>query len=219
MVKAGNFAAALMDCQMPVMDGYTAAAEIRRWEPAGRRLPIIALTAHAMPGEREKVLTAGMDDYLSKPLRPHSLERMLRRHVSQVSEPPEPRAPEADAGDGCPDLDLEISRSHKLVGLFLSQMPGQLVGLDEALAQGDLELLSRRAHKVKGGCLALGAEAMARTAEWLQNAAITSEPALVRDRVTQIRSHFDTVSGLLTREHPSLRPAPRRSPTSSPPPP
>jgi CheY-like chemotaxis protein len=78
-VARGEYALVFMDCQMPEMDGFEATAAIRQGESGPRHLPIIALTASAMQGDREECLAAGMDDYLSKPLGLRDIERMLRR--------------------------------------------------------------------------------------------------------------------------------------------
>jgi CheY-like chemotaxis protein len=78
----------LMDCQMPDIDGYEATRQIRQWESQqgapSRHIPIVALTAHAMQGDREKCDAAGMDDYLSKPCSAQSLYAVLRRWTQPV---------------------------------------------------------------------------------------------------------------------------------------
>ena len=214
LVTTKEYAAVLMDCQMPVMDGYTAARTIRDWERgSGRRVPIIALTAHAMAGERDKVLAAGMDDYLSKPLRAHALERMLERYIGddagRKSSPEAIGAPGHIHPDGL-ELDPEIKRSEKLSRLFIDRVPQGLDELDQAIESAP-ELIRERAHKLKGSCLAVGAEAMAEEAEDLQHEAERGQYQNALARATKLRAQYGRVRALLlvelgSKPSPSARP-------------
>ena len=216
LVMAKQYAAVLMDCQMPVMDGYTAARTIREWERgSGRHVPIIALTAHAMAGERDKVLAAGMDDYLSKPLRAHALERMLERYIGDDAG----TAPAAETSavtvvqPNAVELDPDIKRSEKLSRLFIERVPEGLDELDQAIAS-EPERIRERAHKLKGSCLAVGAEAMAEEAEDLQHEAELGQTGKAHERAARLREQFGRVRDLLVRELASKASASQRPPAA-----
>ena len=154
----------LMDVQMPEMDGFAATAAIRAREaarPGGRRLPIVALTAFAMKGDRERCLAAGMDDYLAKPIRRDQLAAVLARFAAEA-----PRPTEAD-GPG-PALDEAAALENaggdrellgELLGIFLADGPGQLQALRDAVAGADPAALMRAAHTLSGSLKVLGAAA------------------------------------------------------------
>jgi CheY-like chemotaxis protein len=80
-LEARHYDAVLMDCQMPVLDGYKATKALRRRETAPEHMPVIAMTANAMEGDRQRCLDAGMDDYITKPMRHAALADMLRRWI------------------------------------------------------------------------------------------------------------------------------------------
>ena len=159
-LATGSYAAVFMDCQMPNLDGYATTGRIREREGAGERLPVIALTAHAMKGDRERCLEAGMDDYLAKPLRPDELDDVLARWLGYA---PVALAVEAiidDARmrsfrDDYPDI------VDQLLDLFLSSTPLLLDELRTAVDMGDDDALKRTAHKLKGSCQNIGATFMA----------------------------------------------------------
>ena len=84
-IQSERYAAVLMDCQMPEMDGFEATMTIRRSEPDGNRIPIIAMTAGAMKGDEEKCIASGMDAYISKPVNPDTLLAVLSRWVASTA--------------------------------------------------------------------------------------------------------------------------------------
>ena len=179
-VAQTSYAAVLMDCQMPVLDGYEATAEIRRSEPAGERLPIIAMTANSMAGDREKCLAAGMDDYVSKPLRPNLLAGALARWLpsppdcreSIVAPPPEQDEITGMLLDQAALAELrEVAADdlHELVELYLNDAATQALALIAALEQGDCAAAAAAAHRLKGASATVGAALVAAIAAELEN--------------------------------------------------
>ncbi|MEY4578756.1 MAG: hypothetical protein RL701_3459 [Pseudomonadota bacterium] len=207
-VFAKEYAAVLMDCQMPTMDGYTAAREIRRREPEGKRIPIIAVTAHALVGERENVLAAGMDDFLPKPVNALELERALLHWTGHVMRPDTPATPMDLAvapTSSAPDQNLPLLTAHladldpqaelrpRLVELFLRQAPQQL---DELLAQvrgRDAEQARALAHKLKGGLYAVSASPLADELEALRRELVASSWNDADARAERLEARFLTL--------------------------
>jgi signal transduction histidine kinase/DNA-binding response OmpR family regulator len=197
-VDKRRYAAVLMDCQMPVMDGYQASREIRAKEQPGQHLPIIALTAHALGGEREKVLAAGMDDYLTKPVRPDSLHKTLLRWLGQDGVPSSSAPPRAEAQDD--ELDPGTPRSSQVIALFLRLLPGQLDELTRALEAGDAAAARAHAHKLKGSGLSVGARRFARLAGELQLVVDAGRLPLAREKLDELRAAFERLRERLGAE-------------------
>jgi two-component system sensor histidine kinase/response regulator len=174
-ILAGSYDAILMDCQMPVMDGYEATAEIRRIEGSARHTPIIAMTAAAMDGDREVCLAAGMDDYLTKPVRPDAVATVLARWVAA----PVPVAGDEDEAGAPPDVgaanpldqtQIELLRSlddgdgavlGEIVDQYLTQTAEGRGELHRVVGEGDSHALERAAHTLRGASANIGASGLA----------------------------------------------------------
>jgi signal transduction histidine kinase/DNA-binding response OmpR family regulator len=173
-VETQPFDLVLMDVQMPEMDGLAATAAIRRREAqhaGSRRLPIVALTAFAMNGDRDRCLAAGMDDYLSKPIKRDELAAVLERRCGEGRERPEPQS-------AAPALDLAVAIDYvgddrellaTLMTLLIEDSPGHLAALREGVRRADAATLASAAHTLKGSLRVLGATEAAVLAEQLED--------------------------------------------------
>jgi diguanylate cyclase (GGDEF)-like protein len=203
--KAGHFDLILMDCSMPEMDGYEATAHIRAFEGAiGRRTPLVAMTANTQPGDADKCLAAGMDDYLAKPITlvelRHKLEKWLPRAHADAD-------PAADSGD-CPiDQDL-FAKLREIMGPtlpqavspFLEDTPQYLLELETAVHARDGETARARAHAIKGSSGNLGANALALLAKQAEELAIAGDTEQIVAILPRLRLAYNAVASTLAME-------------------
>lgn len=210
--RRGRFDVVLMDVQMPEMDGLEATAQIRQIEQQeGRRTPIVAMTAHAMKGDRDRCLEAGMDEYLSKPVRGKQIAEMfLRLDLKPTSDPagdtsssPEASAAEsqsAAAGSSAPtdslidwdealeSVDGDRDLLQAVAEAFLEEGPQLLERLQTATEEGDAELLHRTGHTLKGALLSFGASGPAELAKQVEQqgaAGSTDQVDVLRQQLAQ----------------------------------
>jgi signal transduction histidine kinase/CheY-like chemotaxis protein/HPt (histidine-containing phosphotransfer) domain-containing protein len=161
-VATGHYDAVLMDCQMPRMDGFEAARQIRSREVGGARLPIVALTASALESDRQRCLAAGMDDHVAKPVRREALEQALGAFAVR-SDPLVPRArPDTSPVDEATLRQLralgdgdEVLR--ELHAMFRTDAPMRIRALRDAAASRDAAALRFAAHTMKGAADVFGA--------------------------------------------------------------
>jgi CheY-like chemotaxis protein/HPt (histidine-containing phosphotransfer) domain-containing protein len=161
-----TFALVFMDVQMAEMDGFATTAAIRQQEQAtAAHLPIIAITAHAMPEDRERCLAAGMDAYLSKPLQVQQLFQVIESMVPASAHTPE-GASDAEPASAVFDQQAALARVkgdremfQEIVELFCAETPEMLAALRASIARGDGPALERTAHSLKGTVSSFGAPA------------------------------------------------------------
>jgi PAS domain S-box-containing protein len=223
-----TYAAILMDCQMPEMDGYAATAEIRRREGV-RQVPIIAMTANAVQGDREKCLAAQMDDYIAKPVRVAELEAVLQRWIPETYRNTRGEATQVDRNtlhtepgsrlsSGEPEaceapVDSETLAALRALGdedspdfleslivQFLQDAPVRLKEIQKVIEREEAKPLERAAHGLKGTCSNLGAKPMAGLCADLQDIGASGVLLHASEKLARLEVEFDRVRARLTNE-------------------
>jgi len=198
----------LMDCQMPVMDGYDATRCIRVGHsgefhlPASTaHIPVIAITAHAMQGDRTKCLAAGMNDYVSKPIDVHTLAHLLHHWLTRkedkeipMNPPPAKPAPATLVFDRAGVLERLMggeALANKVTTVFISLFPGMIAELRRALDAGDAIVAQRQAHSIKGAAANVGGNVITALALEMEKAAKEGKLDTVRARLDALQADFE----------------------------
>ncbi|MGI8792104.1 MAG: response regulator, partial [Acidimicrobiales bacterium] len=212
-VARGAYAAVLMDCQMPVMDGYEATRLIRSTEAGASRIPIIAVSASAMADDADAAVATGMDEYLTKPIAFDDLERALARWApvtvgTPPSQPPSMApvvatplsavgGPEEPALDPAKMSELEAIGGSDFVGkimrLFLTAAPERMEALCSALDAGDADATSRAAHVLRGSAANIGARPLSDACATAEEAARAGDLESAAQAVEQAARQLERV--------------------------
>jgi two-component system sensor histidine kinase/response regulator len=187
-----------MDVQMPVMDGFEATAAIRSGQTAASdpKIPIIAMTAHAMKGDRERCIEAGMDDYIPKPVAPKAMAAALEKWLDQSLKPP---AAVQAAPSGLLVFDRQAFLERLLGDLdlleeitvgFLADMPKQIKKLQKYIDAGDVKATGGQAHSIKGAAANVGGMAFSASALAIEQAALSNSMEKVPSLLPELERQF-----------------------------
>ncbi|MEO7207066.1 MAG: response regulator [Steroidobacteraceae bacterium] len=201
--------AVLMDCQMPVMDGLTATTELRRREQnaGGARLPIIALTANAMEGDRERCLAAGMDDFLSKPFSQQQLAALLKRWLALHVMPESERR---ESSPLLPLIDPGVLRNiaalarpallDSMIELYMQHSPPLITAIEQAAAGAQVDVLQVALHTFKSSTANLGGMRLATLTKECEGLLREGGIAKAAPSVQKIRREYKDFCGALLQE-------------------
>ena len=191
-LRLGDYDLVLMDVQMPVMDGIEATRAIRATEPSHRRIPIVAMTAHSMAGDRERFFLAGMDDHLAKPVTVESLARVLGRWFPSLSIP-ESTAP-TEVEDTLSPWDSQgffhrlmgdVDQAMEIMDRFMEDLYRKVRSMGRAHSEGRFDELRSMAHGLKGAASSVGAEPLRQAAYSLEKGDVSDLGSLLKELVTE----------------------------------
>ncbi|HEY8132629.1 MAG TPA: PAS domain S-box protein [Thermoanaerobaculia bacterium] len=186
-IRRRSYDLILLDCQMPDIDGYDVARSIRRMASATRRVPIVAMTAHAMEGEREKCLAAGMDDYLAKPVSTQRLSTVLVRWLGTREE-----VVDTEKIAGLQQLArANPSFMRDIAGLFREDALVRIHELRDSASRADAETLARAAHSLKSSSGNIGAARMYSLCATIESSARERNLEGVAEMVEQLAAELD----------------------------
>jgi CheY-like chemotaxis protein len=205
-VQSGKFDLVAMDVQMPEMDGLETTAAIRNLQQkAVAHIPIVAMTAHAMKGDRERCFAAGMDGYVAKPIRVPALAKAISA-VMNLPKTGKAAAPIASREDGIIDqaallagFDGNRQLLRKLIKLFLADYPLRLAHIKNALRAGDAEALAGAAHALKGAVGNFAAKNAAAAAQLIEGFGRAGDIRAASDALATLESELALLSGELKR--------------------
>jgi PAS domain S-box-containing protein len=210
----------LMDVQMPEMDGFEATQRIRTTEGPRCNVPIIAMTAHAMTGDRDRCLAAGMNDYVAKPVSPRALADVLNKWLSNETAAGGPQAfaagstskaaPPASAAGTDPavfDLAALMARlmddkvlARRVSDRFLEDLPQRIVALQACLDAQDVAGAGREAHSIKGASANVGAEILRAIAFEMEMSAKSGDLAAVATRLPELDAQYERVRETMVKD-------------------
>lgn len=206
-IKTEAFDVVLMDLQMPEMDGLEATARIRK-DHANKDLPIIAMTAHAMRGDREKCMAAGMDDYISKPIDRLKLYQVLKKYTSNDgvtsnpielpgTQPISIKIPGIDVDEGMDRMGCSFERFITILSEFCQDMEPITTQLKELISQNDLTEAKEKNHAIKGAAGNLAAKYLFTASQSLEKAILAKEMDQIGHFLSRVEESFSEVKASL----------------------
>ncbi|HOV33309.1 MAG TPA: response regulator [Candidatus Hydrogenedens sp.] len=217
--KRKRFDLILMDCEMPRVDGFTAAREIRHNELSGTHVPIIALTAHALRGDRERCLAAGMDDYISKPVESEKVLELLKKWLGEPKKEIMEDTIETDTSEcsietkeldltTLPTFDLnraleitggKINTVRRITAVFIKYMPARIEEMKKVCEEQRYDELTRLVHSLSGATSSIAAQKLAYIVQNLEQELRNSRFDNIKEKIEVIEKEF--VELKFTLEH------------------